>query len=60
MDNFLWLEILVIALIVIFFLSLIISYVYKKKHHIPTGECAHCVAHKNNLVSQYHKKYSKK
>ena len=57
MENTLWLEILVISLTIVFFISLIGVYIYKKINHIPTGECSHCISKKNNLVKQYHKKY---
>ena len=60
MGNYLWLEILVIALVIIFFASLLIIHFYKKAHGIPTGECACCKNRKNDLVKQYHQKYSKK
>ena len=58
--NWLWLEILVIALLVVFFATLIIVYIYKKVHHMPTGECACCQAKSKKMLKQYHKMYSKK
>lgn len=57
--EWLWLEILVIVAILVFFTVLIISYVYKKIHHIPTGDCACCQINKKKLLKQYHKKYGK-
>ena len=53
------LTIVVISLIVAFFGFLIGRYIYKKAHHLPTGECASCASKKNNWVKQYHKKYHK-
>ena len=53
------LTIVVISLIVAFFGFLIGRYIYKKSHHLPTGECAACASKKNNWVKQYHKKYHK-
>ncbi len=43
----LFLEILVIIGAVSIVLGNIIAYVYKKKKHIPTGECACCSKGKN-------------
>ena len=60
LENTLWLEILVIAITVLFFLSLLITYIYKKVHHIPTGECSSCASKKNNLLKAYYKKYPHK
>ena len=59
MENTLWLEILVITITIAFFLSLIGVYIYKKIHHIPTGECSSCIAKKKNLLKAYYKKYPK-
>ena len=53
----LWIEILVIALVVAFLVFVIARYIYKKIHHLPTGECECCHSHKSNLVKDYHKKY---
>ena len=52
-------EIITIVLIIFFFIILIGSYIYKKKHHLPTGECGCCSKAKrqSNLVALYHKKY---
>ena len=48
----------VVAILSIAFIGTLIGiYIYKKAHHIPTGECAHCHASKNSLVKAYHKKY---
>ena len=59
MENTLWLEILVIIITIAFFLSLIGVYIYKKIHHIPTGECSFCATKKKNLLKAYYKKYPK-
>ncbi len=50
----------VILLVVAYFGFLIGRYIYKRVHHIPTGDCASCYGKKNSLVKMYHKKYSKK
>jgi len=56
----LWIEILVLFAVGLFLVGLLGVYVYKKVHHIPTGECACCAAgKKNRLLKAYHKKYSK-
>ncbi len=48
-----WLEIIVIVAVLAFFGALIGNYVYRKKHHLPTGDCAAC--HSHSLVDDYHK-----
>ena len=55
----LWIEILVLVLVALFFIALISVYVYKKIHHIPTGDCASCAGKKNALLKAYNKKYKK-
>lgn len=55
----LWIEILVLLLIVAFLGIVIGIYIYKKVHHLPTGECACCQNKGKNLVNKYHKKYCK-
>ena len=52
-----WLEILVALALLLFFGGLIWSYIYKKKHHIPTGDCACCKSKK--MIKEYHKMYPK-
>ena len=59
MNNYLWLEILVIISIMVFFTLLIANFIYKKVKHIPSGECACCQNKKNKLVKDYRKTYSK-
>ena len=49
----------VIIAVLAFFGALIGRYIYKKAHHLPTGECAACASRKNNWVKEYHKKYHK-
>ena len=49
----------VIVLLISFFGFLIGRYVYKKAHHLPTGECACCQNRASSFVKQYHKKYKK-
>ncbi len=53
-------EILVISMVVIFLAAIIGSYIYKKIHHIPTGDCAACQAKGKKLLKEYHKVYGKK
>ena len=51
----LWLEILVLAAVIVFFGALIAVRAYRKAHHLPTGECAHCHHGKSTLLSDYRK-----
>lgn len=55
----LWIEILVIVAVVAFIGTLLAIYIYKKVHHLPTGECACCHKSESDLVKKYHKYYSK-
>ena len=52
-----WLEIIVGVALVLFFGGLIASYIYKKKHHIPVGDCSCCKSKK--FLKKYHKMYPK-
>ena len=58
--NTLWIEILVVVLTLAFLLLLLGRYIYKKKHGLPTGECACCGNKGKKLVKQYHKCCCKK
>ena len=53
-----WLEIIVISISIIFILSLILTYIYRKRHHLPVGDCAYCK--KKDLLKEYRKMYPKK
>ena len=55
----LWIEILVIAIVVIFLGFIIGRHIYKKIHHMPTGECECCHKSSKQLVKDYHKQYQK-
>ena len=57
--NTLWIEILVIVLVVAFLAFIIGRYIYKKVHHLPTGECECCHKGTKQLVKEYNKKYQK-
>lgn len=35
-------------------------YIYKRMHHLPTGDCACCQANKKKILKKYHKKYQNK
>ena len=52
-----WLEIIVSIALIAFFGVLIGRYIYKKIHHLPTGECAECKS--RNLLKEYRKMYPK-
>ena len=52
--NTIWLEILVISLVITFLGVVIGRYIYKKMHHLPTGECACCHKGVKQLLKEYH------
>ena len=54
-----WIEILVIALTLAFLGIILGVYIYKKVHHLPTGECQYCHKGKEQMLKEYHKLYSK-
>ena len=54
------LQIVVIVSVVLFFIGLISSYIYKSVKGLPTGECAYCHKGASRLLKEYHKMYSKK
>jgi hypothetical protein len=56
-NNMQPIEIIVIVLTALFLLALIARYIYKKVHHLPTGECASCASKGGGLVKMYRKKY---
>lgn len=58
--NTLWIEILVITIVISFLGFIIGRHIYKKKHHLPTGECECCHPSKNKLVKDYYKANPKK
>ena len=51
----LWIEILVLVLVIAFLGTLLGIYIYKKIHHLPTGECACCHKSKKQLLKEYKK-----
>ncbi len=57
--NTLWIEILVVIAVIAFLATLIGVYIYRKAHHLPTGDCACCHKSKEQLLKEYHKYYSK-
>ena len=44
-----------VIFVVAFFGTLIGRYIYKKIHHLPTGDCACCYKSKKQLLKEYHK-----
>ena len=51
-------EIIVIICIVLIFLAVIGTYIYKRIHHMPTGECACCKkVNTSKIYKEYRKKY---
>lgn len=55
----LWIEILVVALVVTFLAVVLGRYIYKKVHHLPTGECECCHKSTKQLLKEYHKQFEK-
>ena len=53
--NTIWIEILVLAAVVIFIAAMIGIYAYKKAHHLPVGECACCHKSPKKMLKEYHK-----
>lgn len=55
------LSILLAVLCIIFSVGLIgfliASYIYKRKHNIPTGDCAYCHKGTKKMLDEYHKCY---
>lgn len=56
----LWIEILVIVSVIAFIGVLIGRYIYKRIHHIPTGDCAYCHKGTKQMLKEYHSCYNKK
>ena len=54
-----WLEIIVIVASIVFIGALLGIYIYKRIHHLPTGDCAYCHKSKNKLLKEYHRYYKK-
>ena len=50
-----WIEILVLVLTACFIASLLGIYLYKKAHHLPTGDCGYCHKNTKKLLKEYHK-----
>ena len=44
----------------LFFGAIIGFYIYKKVHHLPTGDCAYCHANTKKMLKKYHKMYGQK
>ena len=56
----LWIEILTIVLTLAFLAMVIGIYIYKRVHHLPTGDCACCHKSKKQLLKDYYKQYPKR
>ena len=57
--NTLWIEILVVVATLIFLSAVIGVYIYKRVHHLPTGDCAYCHKSKKQLLKEFYKKFPK-
>lgn len=53
--NTLWIEVLVLVAAILFVLTILGIYIYKKARHLPTGECACCHKGSKKLLKEYHK-----
>ena len=49
--------VLVITISVLLVGFLLGRYIYRKVHHLPTGDCACCHTSKEKMLKKYHKKY---
>ena len=52
-------EILVVAATLIFLSAVIGVYIYKRVHHLPTGDCAYCRKSKKQLLKEFYKEFPK-
>ena len=57
--NTLWIEILVVVATLIFLSAVIVVYIYKRVHHLPTGDCAYCHKSKKQLLKEFYKEFPK-
>ena len=55
-----WIEIVALVAIIGFLSTIFGVYLYKKAHHLPTGECACCHKNKKKMLKEYHRYYSSK
>ena len=55
----LWIEILVVVATLIFLSAVIGVYIYKRVHHLPTGDCAYCHKSKKQLLKKFYKEFPK-
>ena len=53
--NTIWLEVLVLVGAIALVVSVLARYIYKKIHHIPTGDCACHHINKKKILKQYRK-----
>ena len=53
--NTIWIEILALIAIVGFISVMVGIYIYKKIHHLPTGECSCCHKGTKKMLKEYHK-----
>ena len=53
-SNTILIEILAIIGIIAFLGTILGIYIYKKVHHLPTGECACCHKSTKKMLKEYH------
>ena len=52
--------IVVVVITSVAFISVLLGrFIYKVKHHIPTGDCASCQVHSKKMLEAYHKEHQK-
>ena len=58
--NTILVEVLVLIAVIAFIATIVGVYIYKKTHHLPTGECACCHKSSKKLLKEYYKCYCNK
>ena len=53
-----WIEVLVLVAAISFVMLILGRYIYKKVHHMPTGDCVCCKINTKKILKQYRKKKS--
>lgn len=53
--NTIWIEVLVLVAAISFVTLILARYIYKKVHHIPTGDCACHHINVKKILKEYHK-----
>ena len=54
-----WIEILILVAAISFVALILGRFIYRRIHHLPTGECECCHKGTKKLLKEYHKKQQK-